>query len=52
MENKQDKPQKQGAVSQAVKELSKYVRMKKGAVIQSVEKNRIEEFKRKGFTAI
>ena len=31
---------------------SRYVRMKKGNVIQSVPKHRIDEFKRLGFTEI
>jgi hypothetical protein len=31
---------------------SRHIRMKKGSVIQSVPKNRIDEFKRLGFTEI
>jgi len=48
-QNKPETPEKKDDVKTAEK---KNVRMKKGSVIQSVPKNRVDDFKRLGFTEI
>jgi len=48
-QNKPETPEKKDDVKPPEK---RNVRMKKGSVIQSVPKNRIDDFKRLGFTEI